>query len=83
MPNHVHAVVQPLAGHGLPDIMKSWKGFTAHEANRMLSRSGEFWQPEYYDHLIRSEAGLAQTVRYVQANPNKARLSNWRWVWPP
>ena len=83
MPNHVHVIVQPQGGHELPAILKSWKGFIASEANRRLSRSGEFWQPEYYDHLIRSEAELDQTVRYVQANPREAGLADWRWVWPP
>ena len=82
MPNHVHVIVQPADGHTLPAILKSWKGFIAHEANRLLSRAGQFWQPEYYDHLIRSEVGLAQTIRYLQANPTGARLVNWPWVWP-
>jgi REP element-mobilizing transposase RayT len=83
MPNHVHALVQPQDSHELPDILKSWKGFIARESNRRLSRPGEFWQPEYYDHLIRSEAELAQTVRYIQSNPSQAGLPNWPWVWPP
>jgi len=83
MPNHVHVIVQPQNGHELPAILKSWKGFITREANRKLSRSGEFWQPEYYDHLIRNEAELAQTAHYVKTNPSQAGLSNWRWVWPP
>jgi hypothetical protein len=67
MPNHVHVVVQPFAGmkttagtavpqSELPDILHSWKSFTAKEANKFLRRSGDFWQAEYYDHLIRDEA---------------------------
>ena len=83
MPNHVHAIVQPRAGQELSAILKSWKGYVAHEANRKLGRAGEFWQPEYYDHVIRNEAELAETVRYVQLNPNQAGLTNWRWVCPP
>lgn len=82
MPNHVHAVMQPLAGHALPAIMKSWKGFIARAANRQLNRTGEFWQPEYYDHLIRDAPDFAHAVEYVRQNPEKAGLKNWRWVWP-
>jgi REP element-mobilizing transposase RayT len=82
MPNHVHVVVQPLDDHELPKIVKSWRSYIAREANRMLFRSGEFWQPEYYDHLIRNDADLAQTMRYVQENPMKAGLRKWNWVWP-
>ena len=46
MPNHVHVVVQPLAGYELPGITHTWKSFTAKEANRKLGRRGKFWQPE-------------------------------------
>ena len=91
MPNHVHVVVQPFAGQQitggtpvphaeLPEILHSWKSFTSKEANRLLRRSGEFWQAEYYDHLIRSEADFRHAVRYVLENPIKARLRNWKWV---
>jgi REP element-mobilizing transposase RayT len=91
MPNHVHAVVQPFARtlktdgtsvpHSeLPDILHSWKSFTAKEANKLLRRSGEFWQAEYYDHLIRDEADFRHSVRYVLDNQIKAGLRNWKWV---
>jgi REP element-mobilizing transposase RayT len=91
MPNHVHAVVQPFAGMAttegmpvprseLPDILHSWKSFTAKEANKLLRRSGEFWQAEYYDHLIRDAADFRHSVRYVLENPIKAGLKNWKWV---
>lgn len=82
MPNHVHVILQPRHEHPLPAIVRSWKIFVAREANRQVSRSGPFWQPEYYDHLIRSERELSKAVQYVQANPAKAGLDNWRWVWP-
>jgi REP element-mobilizing transposase RayT len=82
MPNHVHVVVQPLGSHKLPDILHSWKSYTATAANRQLKRRGEFWQKESYDHLIRDADELDLTVRYVQANPAGAGLRNWPWVWP-
>jgi REP element-mobilizing transposase RayT len=91
MPNHVHAVVQPFAGtkntggtpvppSEVPDILHSWKSFTAKEANKLLRRSGDFWQAEYYDHLIRDEADFRHSIKYVLQNPIKAGLKNWRWV---
>jgi len=91
MPNHVHVVVQPFgrreitAGTAVPhaelsDILHSWKSFTSKEANKLLERSGEFWQAEYYDHLIRNEADFRRAVRYVLKNPINARLKDWRWV---
>jgi hypothetical protein len=44
MPNHVHVVVQPYSGYELSEIEHSWKSFTAHQANKLLRRSGVFWQ---------------------------------------
>jgi REP element-mobilizing transposase RayT len=64
----------------LPEILHSWKSFTAKEANKLLRRSGDFWQAEYNDHLIRDEADLRHPVRYVLDNPIKAGLKNWKWV---
>ncbi|HKO35507.1 MAG TPA: transposase [Pyrinomonadaceae bacterium] len=91
MPNHVHVVIQPFdgktitAGTAVPhselsEILHSWKSFTSKEANKLLRRSGDFWQAEYYDHLIRDEADFRHAVRYVLDNPITAGLKNWKWV---
>jgi hypothetical protein len=42
-------------GYALAEILHARKSFSATRANRLLRRSGEFWQREYYDHLVRSE----------------------------
>jgi REP element-mobilizing transposase RayT len=64
-------------------IMKSLKGYTAWEANRVLGRKGTFWQPESYDHVVRDEAEFHRIVKYVLENPIKAGLvEDWRdWKW--
>ena len=80
MPNHVHTVMQALPGYELPGIVHSWKSFTAKEANRLIGRTGQFWQPEPYDHLIRDEDDFHGQVEYVLANPVRAGLKNWKWV---
>ena len=36
MPNHVQAVVKPLNNHKLPEILHSWKSFTANKINKLL-----------------------------------------------
>lgn len=81
MPNHVHIVVQPLAGHELSSILLSWKTFTARKANILLGREGEFWQSEYFDHLIRNEESLEYWVEYTWSNPDQAGLKDWQWRW--
>ena len=84
MPNHVHAIVRPIGGHLLHEILKSWKGFTAREANKMLNRTGQtIWHREYYDHVIRDDAEKHRLMHYIHDNPVKAGLcarpEDWRW----
>jgi len=74
MPNHAHAVVTPLAGHDVSDIVHSWKHYTARLANRLLRRQGDFWYRDYYDRAIRDERHYAAAIAYVEANPVRARL---------
>ncbi len=64
-------------------IMQSLKGYTAHEANRLMRRSGSFWAVESYDRQIRKEGEFGRVVNYVLNNPVKAGLvENWRdWKW--
>ncbi|MBX3402616.1 MAG: transposase [Phycisphaeraceae bacterium] len=80
MPNHVHVILQPLPAHELPGVLHSWKSFTSLQANRLLGRSGMFWQSEYYDHLIRDRTDLARQIAYVLRNPASAGLVDWPWV---
>ncbi|MEX1110539.1 MAG: class I tRNA ligase family protein [Chthoniobacterales bacterium] len=79
MPNHVHVVLRPTAGNTLSDILHSWKSYSATEANRVLGRSGSFWQTEAFDHLVRDSEDFANQVRYVLKNPGKAGLEEWKW----
>ncbi|MCF7732102.1 MAG: (E)-4-hydroxy-3-methylbut-2-enyl-diphosphate synthase, partial [Akkermansiaceae bacterium] len=75
MPNHVHAVVRPAAGHELEKIVQGWKSFTAKRANERLGVTGVFWQAEYYDHLIRDGEDFKNQVRYVLENPVRGKVS--------
>ena len=72
----------------LSAIMKSLKGFTAREANKLLDRKGTFWQAESYDREIRDDIEFWRVIRYILNNPVKAGLvRDWReypysWVSP-
>ena len=64
--------------------MKSLKGASAREANRILSRTGEaFWQAESYDHWVRDETEWNRIANYIEENPVKAglvrRAADYRW----
>ena len=79
MPNHVHAVLQPLPGYTLEQILHSWKSFSAHQVNRLLHRADALWAAESYDHLIRDDDDLAHAIRYAWNNPDAAGLTDWPW----
>ena len=81
MPNHVHVVVQPIAEKSLFEICASWKRFTSRVANKVLQRSGPFWQSESFDHLIRNQESLEKWVEYTWRNPEVAGLLGWKWRW--
>jgi REP element-mobilizing transposase RayT len=82
MPNHVHVVVTPYPGHVLPDILHSWKSFTAHRINSVLGREGRLWEEEFFDHLVRNERDFEKFVRYTEENPVAAGLCELPEDWP-
>jgi putative DNA methylase len=63
--------------------MHSLKSYTAHEANRLLSRTGSFWQDESYDHWVRDEDELGRIIDYIALNPVSAKLvaKPYEWFW--
>ncbi len=66
----------------LSPIMQSVKGGSSRECNRILSRTGQFWEHESFDHVVR-KGKFYQTIKYVLNNPVKAGLvrewQEWRW----
>jgi REP element-mobilizing transposase RayT len=82
MPNHVHAVVHPRPPETLTHLLHSWKSFTSKAANKILGRTGSFWQSESYDHLIRDDDDHARCVAYIINNPVNARLCKQPTDWP-
>jgi type I restriction enzyme R subunit len=74
MPNHVHLLVCLLGATEIEGQCHSWKKYTAGQINRLLGRSGRFWQEESFDHLVRSPEQFARLMRYIAENPKKAGL---------
>jgi REP element-mobilizing transposase RayT len=86
MPDHVHAVLKPLAVDGkterLSRIMHSIKSWLAHEINQRVGGSGRLWQDETYDHLLRNEADYQEKAAYIYDNPRRAGLTDDPAKWP-
>jgi type I restriction enzyme R subunit len=68
-------------------IMQSAKGYSARVCNRLLGLSGQFWQDESYDHVVRNDDELFRIIEYVENNPVKAglvsRREDWQWSSAP
>jgi len=83
MPNHVHGIVffvgagvkpAPMtadtARHGLPEIVRAFKTFSARRINSMHGASGRsVWQRNYYEHIIRDDDDLNRIRQYIMENP--------------
>ena len=74
MPNHVHVLVSPKPSHDLSQVLHGWKSYTAHEINKLIRRTGSFWQDENFDHIVRSVEQLELFRKYIRENPVKGRV---------
>ena len=50
---------------GLSRIMHSLKGSSARECNLILSRAGQFWEHESFDHFVRDGKFLRRSVMFL------------------
>ncbi|MCA8830738.1 REP-associated tyrosine transposase [Hymenobacter pini] len=83
MPNHVHVLLLlPENAPPLVRTLQAFKSYTATQANKLLGRTGQFWQRESYDHVVRNLKELENIIRYILENPVKAGLvTDWQ-QWP-
>jgi REP element-mobilizing transposase RayT len=51
-------------------VIGAFKSLSAIGANRLLDRTGaQFWQRNYYEHIIRTEIALGRIREYIANNP--------------
>ncbi len=90
MPDHVHLLLRPLptvdgACRFLGDLLKSTKGFSAREINKLRRRKGTVWQEESFDRIVRDEQEFLEKWRYIRNNPVKtglvSRPEEYPWLW--
>lgn len=74
MPDHVHLIAAFASAEPMLKQCQSWKHFTAKTLNAALGRTGRFWQPDDFDHLVRSEEQFLALRQYIADNPVKAKL---------
>jgi REP element-mobilizing transposase RayT len=82
MDTHYHLVLQAPRGE-IPEGMRTLNGSYARAFNARHGRRGSLFEQRYSDTPIRDEEHLADTVRYVWANPVRAgiveQIEDWPW----
>ena len=77
MPNHAHVLFTLNEGESLPETLKAWKGVSSRMIHKEgLSDLNPFWQPDYFDRLIRSPEHFETVRSYIRDNPAKAGLKS-------
>jgi putative transposase len=76
MPDHVHFFMAPVPAEGAPlhQAVGRWKEWTAKRILKASIGTAPLWQPEFFDHLLRSKESLAEKWTYVRNNPVRAGL---------
>jgi len=76
MSNHIHYLIEPQKTEDIPKIMHYLNWFSAMCFNRMLNRTGHFWEKRYHSTSF-SNSDLRRglnTLRYIHANPQAAGM---------
>ena len=81
MPNHVHALLRlnddlpEHEWHALGDVMRWFKTITINRYIHGVKDHGwpqfpgKLWQPNYYDHVVRTNADYDRIRSYIESNP--------------
>ena len=75
MPNHVHVLIQ-MRDVGLRKQFRELQRYSARKINKILGRTGQLWQGEPFDHVVRNERQFEYLRSYIIDNPKKANLSS-------
>lgn len=77
MSNHIHLIlVLQEATKSLPGLIQDFKAKTTLEIKKEGFIGKRFWQPNYYEHIVRNEKSLAKIREYIENNPLVEKL-NW------
>jgi len=97
LPDHVHFLFEPQIKEedkqgkpvfwSLPEILQAIKSFTAYEINRSEGTTGQVWENESFDRMIRGDTDLEEKFHYICRNPWDSGVvpiaENYPWLWTP
>lgn len=78
MSNHIHYLLEPAQPQDLPKIMHWINWYAAMCFNRMLNRTGHFWEKRYHSTGFPNtdKRRALNTLRYIHANPKAAGMQS-------
>jgi REP element-mobilizing transposase RayT len=83
MPDHVHLFARPATdAKPLAAWTKSWKSISARRIAAVHAVNPPVWQPDYFDHFVRSADSYSEKWEYVRHNPVRAGLVTEAEHWP-
>ena len=84
MPDHVHFFMTPLLGDAKPlaTTVGKWKEWTAKRVLPLIGASSPLRQPEFFDHILRSDESRSEKWTFVWSNPVRAGLVARAEDWP-
>ena len=76
MSNHVHYLLEPAEPNDVPRIMHWLNWYTAMCFNRLLNRTGHFWEKRYHSTGFANtdHRRALNTLRYIHGNPRAASM---------
>jgi REP element-mobilizing transposase RayT len=90
MPDHAHLLFTALRDSegwtfALPEILRAIKGSSARSIDKFTGRLGPVWQDESFDHVLRGDESLRETIEYIRQNPVRKGLvispEDYQWLW--
>ena len=70
MPNHVHVLLTPAEGYDVITTIGNIKSFTATKINKLWGKSGDFWQRNSFDRMLRCADDFQAKMDYIIHNPD-------------
>ncbi len=75
MPDHIHLIlIFKKEVVSLPQVIQAFKSLSTRRIKEKGYSQKRFWQPNYYEHVIRNEKALLEIRRYIQNNPKAEEL---------
>ncbi len=80
MPDHWHCLLTLIGDKSLPELVHDLcrhASFPSRAAGRTIA-----WEKGFYDRYLRPDESVAETARYIEANPVRKGLTAFQSDWP-